>query len=114
MNYIVFKWCTNRDIPEDLYQMTSELVGYSKIDDFPIYKMNFNCTMTVLKMLYEENDLDIFKEVSKQLRVFKIQKIVHKSRGEKYVNKDLEKFSIFLQYYYEEKGNINIIEQINK
>jgi hypothetical protein len=114
LNHIVFKWCSDEKIPEDLYHMTSELVGYSKLDNFAIYKMDFNCSIGVLKLLYEDNDLDIFQEVSKQLRVFKIQKIVHKLRGKKYVNKDLEKFSTFLQYYYQEKGNINIIEQINK
>ena len=114
MNHIVFKWCSDKNIPEDLYHMTSELVGYSKLDNFAIYKMDFNCSISVLKMLYEDNDSNIFEEVSKQLRVFKIQKIVHKSKGKEYVNKDLDKFSIFLQYYYQEKGNINIIEQINK
>ena len=115
MNYIVFKWRSVDKIPEDLYQMTSELVGYSKLDNFAIYKMNFNCGMGVLKMLYEDNDNDknIFVKVSKQLRIFKIQKIIHKLKGKEYVNKDLEKFSTFLQYYYEEKGNIDIIEQIN-
>ena len=116
MNHIVFKWCSDKKIPEELYHMTSELVGYSKLDNFAIYKMNFNCSIGVLKLLYEDNDnnMNIFEEVSKQLRIFKIQKIEYNLKGEKYVNKDLEKFSTFLQYYYEEKGNINIIEQINK
>ena len=114
MNHIVFKWCTDKKIPSDLYQMTSERVGYSKIDDYAIYKIDFNCGIGVLKLLYEDNDMNIFDEVSKQLRLFKIQKIIHKSKGKKYVNKDLDKFSTFLQYYYNEKGNINIIEQINK
>jgi len=114
LNSIVFKWCSKEQIPEDLYLMTSELVGYSKIDFFAIYKMTFNCDIGVLKLLYEDRDIDIFSEVSKHLRKFKIQKIVYKMIGKNYVNEDLEKFSVFLQHYYREKGNINIIEQINK
>jgi len=115
LNSIVFKWCSSAEkIPDDLYYLTSELVGYSKLDYFAIYRITFNCDIGVLKLLYEDRDVDIFLEVSKHLRKFKIQKIVHKLRGDKYSNEDLEKFSVFLQYYYMGKGKINIIEQINK
>jgi len=101
-------------IPNDLYLLTNELVGYSRLDDFAVYSILFNYDLGVLKLLFQDDDnnVNIFSEVSKQLRVFKIQKIVQKVKGKKYVNKDLDKFSIFLQYYYEGKGNINIIEQI--
>lgn len=115
MNQLVFKWCSNDSIPDDLYHMTTEHVGFSRIDNFPVYRITFNCSIGVLKLLYDDDkNIDIFSEVSKQLRKFKIQKIVYKSEGKEYVNSDLEKFSVFLQYYYEEKGKINIIEQINK
>lgn len=113
MNYIVFKWCSNEKIPEDLYLMTSELVGYSRIDNFAIYRIEFIHGLGILKSLLSENkNVNVFSEVSKHLRKFKIQKIIHKANGKEYKNKDLDKFSTFLQYYYDEKGNINIIEQI--
>jgi hypothetical protein len=113
LNSIAFKWCSDKRIPEDLYHLTSELVGYSKLDDFAIYKIEFNCGIEILKLLLSnDSDLNVFSEVSKQLRIFKIQKIVYKVLGEEYVNKDLEKFSTFLQHYYNEKGDINIIEII--
>jgi hypothetical protein len=111
LNSITFKWCNDNNIPDDLYHITSELVGYSRIDNFAIYRITFNCDIGILKLLLSNDDnIDIFSEVSKQLRVFKIQKIIHKVMGEKYVNKELEKFSTFLQYYYIGKGDINIIE----
>lgn len=113
MNYITFKWCSDEKIPEDLYLMTSELVGYSRLDDFAIYKIDFKYSIGILKsLLSEDKNVNVFSEVSKHLRKFKIQKIVHKVEGKEYKNKDLDKFSTFLQYYYDEKGNINIIEQI--
>lgn len=113
LKQIVFKWCSNNKIPTDLYSLTNELIGYSRIDDFPIYSILFKYDLGVLKFLFQdEKDINIFSEVSKQLRIFKIQKIVHKTEGKKYVNSDLDKFSTFLQYYYDEKGDINIIEQI--
>ena len=113
MSYLVFKWRTQRKIPTDLYHITNEMVGYSRIDDFPFYKINFECDISLLKNLYEDDDCDIFEEVSKQLRKFKIQKIIYKMKGLEYTNKDLDKFSIFLQYYYSENGDIDIVEQIN-
>jgi len=94
--------------------MTHSLVGYSRIDDYPIYMMKFNCNIEVLKILTDNNSSNIFPEISKHLRKFKIQKIVQKVDGKIYENEDLEKFSVFLQYYYNEKGNINIIEQITQ
>lgn len=111
MNQIVFKWCSNENLPNDLYQMTSEQVGFSRLDDFPIYAIRFDCGIGVLKLLYDDTNNDIFTEVSKQLRKYKIQKIIHNVKGEVYKNTDLDKFSTFLQYYYSGKGNINIIEQ---
>ena len=93
--------------------MTSELVGYSQLDNFAIYKMGFKYSIDILRLLLtEDKNNDIFSEVSKHLRKFKIEKVIHKLQGKDYVNKDLEKFSIFLQHYYNEKGNINIIEYV--
>lgn len=110
----MFKWCSNNTIPKDLHEITDKLIGYSRIDDNPIYSVNFNCNISVLKLLFQDDNknINIFSEVSKQLRYFKIQKIIEKSKGKEYVNKELEKFSIFLQHYYNEKGNINIVEQL--
>lgn len=113
MNKIVFKWCSSNPIPSDLYYLTKELVGYSRIDDFPIYSIEFKYSIQILKLLInEDKNIDIFSEISKHLRKFKIEKVIHKVMGKDYVNEDLEKFSVFLQHYYDEKGNINIIEQI--
>ena len=96
--------------------MTSEQVGFSRIDNFPIYAIQFDCGIGIgiLKLLYDDTNTDIFSEVSKQLRKYKIQKIIHNVRGGIYNNTDtdLNKFSVFLQYYYSEKGNINIIKHI--
>lgn len=113
MNCIVFKWCSNDKLPDDLYYLTSELVGYSRIDDYPIYRIEFNYGIGILKsLLNDDRDFNLFSEISKHLRKFKIEKIIHKLNEENYENKDLEKFSVFLQHYYIGKGKINIIEQI--
>jgi len=93
--------------------MTSEMVGYSQLDNFAIYKMEFKYSIGILKaLLSDDTNEDVFSEISKHLRKFKIEKVIHKLQGKDYVNKDLEKFSIFLQHYYSEKGNINIIEWV--
>jgi hypothetical protein len=111
LNQIVFKWCSNDPISEELYNLTNEKVGYSRIDNFAVYRIEFKYSTEILKILIaEERNIDIFSEVSKHLRKFKIEKVVYKLMGEEYVNEDLDKFSIFLQHYYNEKGNINIIE----
>jgi hypothetical protein len=111
LNKIVFKYCSNDKIPNELYNLTDSLVGYSSIDNYPIYLIKFKCSIKAFESLYNDNEnINIFSEISKHLRNYKIQKIIHKSKGLKYNNDDLEKFSIFLQYYYDEKGNINIIE----
>lgn len=108
---IYFKWYDDlKDIPDELYKMTDELVGKSRIDGSSIYSIVFDHDISKLtELLTSEKNTNIFDDVSKLLRQYKIQKIIHKINGEVYVNTDMDKFSIFLEYYYTEEGNINII-----
>lgn len=110
MEEIVFKYTSDEKIPDDLYDLTYEQVGFSQLDDCPVYSIRFDCDLGILHKLYDDNYTDnIFSDINKHLRKYKIQKIRNNMKGETYENKDLEKLAIFLEYYYTSEGNINII-----
>lgn len=116
MSSIIFKWRSNDNIPVDLYQITKSKIGVSRIDGFGLYDITFksNIPIPILKIFRSDNkELKVSREISKQLRNYKIHKITHRIKGVVYKNDDLDKLSILLQHYYKEGGYIEIMEQIN-
>lgn len=101
---IIFKYKT--DLPNFLYEMTDSLVGYSKLDDKPIYQISFNINEDLVNdILFNSNDrLNYMENVFLFLRKEKTKKLLrHISSSE------MEKFTSFVQYYYEHIYELTVL-----
>jgi len=100
---IVFKY-TGEILDEDIRQLTSSLVGYSRIDDKPIYNIEFNINRDLI------NDL-LFNEFDKNNHVENIKMFLRRHKTNKILNniidEDMNKFASFVQYY-----NDNMIQVV--
>jgi hypothetical protein len=113
LKQIIFKWCSDDFLPNKIYKITDGLLGESRVDGYLIYSIKFDFNVSDFRTIISEDDnIIISEDNTKHFRYFKIQKILHKIRGEKYENHSLDKLSTFLAFYYENQSIINIVEQI--
>lgn len=99
---MTFKYC-GVQIPDLLYNMTDSLVGYSSVDDKAIYKINVKIDRKIIDdIIYHVNeDMKHLDKISLFLRKYKTNKLFGTI-----IDKDMELFVTFVQYYYD---NINDI-----
>lgn len=98
---VQFKYLKEHKIPNELRNLTESLLGYSFIDDSPIYNIQLNINKDlVYDLLFDSFDKNNHIEGIKMfIRKEKTKKLLGKSN-----DKDIEKFTAFLQYYID---NIN-------
>ena len=98
---VQFKYLKKYEIPNGLRLLTESLLGYSFIDDSPIYNIQLNVDKEIVNYLLFDsyNKNKHIEEIKLFIRKEKTKKLLRKSN-----DKDIEKFTIFLQYYID---NIN-------
>lgn len=98
---VQFKYLKKYEIPNELRLLTESLLGYSFIDDSPIYNIQLNVDKEIV------NDL-LFDSYNKNNHIEGIKLFIRKEKTKKILgksnDKDIEKFTTFLQYYID---NIN-------
>lgn len=106
---IVFKYEGDL-INENIRQLTKSLVGYSRINDKPIYNIEFNINKELIKdLLFDEFDRGNHVENIKLfLRRFKAIKL---SNGA--IDQDMDKFATFMQYYSDNINDVIVMKQSN-
>lgn len=98
---VQFKYLKNYEIPNELRLLTESLLGYSFIDDSPIYNIRLNIDKEIIDdLLFDSfNKNNHIEEINLFIRKEKVKKMLSKNYD---VNTD--KFTTFLQYYID---NIN-------
>lgn len=104
---IQFKYLRNYQIPNELRLLTESLLGYSFIDDSPIYNIQLNTNNDLInKLLFDSSD--------KNIHIEKIKMFIRKEKTKKLLkkidNKDIEKFTTFLQYYIDNINHMIILQ----
>ena len=98
---VQFKYLKKYEIPNELRLLTESLLGYSFIDDSPIYNIQLNIDKEII------DDL-LFDSFNKNNHIEEIKLFIRKEKTKKLLGKcndrDVEKLTIFLQYYID---NIN-------
>lgn len=104
MKNIYFKYNVNKKLPEYIHNLTDEMIGYSKLDDSPIYSITFNNINGILYKIYDKyyDDRNIYDDIKIELRTYKIKNIYNKE-----INQD--KYYTFLQFFYDNKMDLTII-----
>ena len=92
-----FKY-TGGILPPVLCELIDSLIGYSSIDDSPIYKITFDVSPYLIDdIFYNSNDRTNYKEyILLFLRNVKTNYLLKNIK-----DKELMKFSYFVQYYYD-------------
>lgn len=112
MYSIYFKNYDNEKLPSYIEELIDSIVGYSRIDDSPIYHIQFNNKNILLDKIYDDNYdyYDIKNQINEYLRKQKIKKIISNIIDDENEYNELEKFNTFLNFY--RTSNTNIV-QIN-
>jgi len=103
---VIFKY--NHELPDFLYEITDSMIGYSKLDDKPIYKIKFDINEKLVNdILFNSNDrLNYMENVMLFLRKEKTNKLLH------HINdSEMEKFLSFVQYYYDHILDLVVLQQ---
>lgn len=105
----VFKYI-GKEIPNELRLLTKSLVGYSSIDDHPMYLMETNINKELINnLLYDVYEKEKYIEnIRLFLRRFKTLKILNGT-----VDKEMDRFVTFLQYYHDYIDDIIVLQSNN-
>lgn len=104
---IQFKYLKNYEIPNELRLLTESLLGYSFIDDSPIYNIKLNLNHDLLyDLLFDKFDKDNHVEgIKMYLRKEKTKKLLHKKK-----DIEVDRFVTFLEYYIENINHMIILQ----
>ena len=106
MGKIIFRWDSDKEIPEELYDITKQKIGYSRLNGNPIYSIEINLEQKkISELLYtlQENT----EELKPFINNFKILKLLNKKQ-----ENDIKKLSTFMYFYNIDKNSFSILEYI--
>ena len=102
---ILFKY--NHDLPELIYDMTDSMIGFSRLDDKPVFKIIFDINEDLVNdILCNSNEReDYIGNISLFLRGQKTNKILN------HINdSEMDKFTTFVQYYYDHLKDVVVLQ----
>lgn len=104
---IIFKY--KSDLPSHLYEMTDSLIGFSRLDDKPIYKISFDVNEKLINdILFNSNDRKNYMEnVYLFLRREKTRKLMNHI-----IDDEMIKFTSFVDYYYKHIYELTVLSTI--